>query len=169
MNTISDQRLSPAALEGLHELYEACGADRRDLVMEVTEEYALDVEAWADKVADFVGHGGGIAIDDYGTGYNGDKTLLHIMPDYIKVDIEITKNINENCDKQSIMEYVVGFAHERGKLVVAEGVETEDEVRECIRLGADLLQGYFVARPATIPPVITEDVRRAIAALQSRP
>ena len=67
------------------------------------------------------------------------------------------------------MEYVVGFAHERGKLVVAEGVETEDEVRECIRLGADLLQGYFVARPATIPPVVTDDVRRAIVALQSRP
>ena len=168
-NTISDQRLSPAALEGLHELYEACGADRRDLVMEVTEEYALDFEAWADKVSDFVGHGGGIAIDDYGTGYNGNKTLLHIMPDYIKVDIEITKNIDENRDKQSIMEYVVGFAHERGKLVVAEGVETEDEVRECIRLGADLLQGYFVARPATIPPVVTDDVRRAIVALQSRP
>ena len=74
-------------------------------------------------------------------------------------------NIDASADKRSIMKYIVNFAHQRDKLVIAEGVETEDEVRTCIQLGADLLQGYCLAQPAALPPTLTDEQRRAILAM----
>ncbi|MGN0060722.1 MAG: EAL domain-containing protein, partial [Coriobacteriales bacterium] len=136
-----------------------------DAVMEVTEEDAIDYGLWESKVAPFIARGGKVALDDYGSGYNSEKVLLHISPNYIKVDISIVHNIDVSADKRAIMKYIVNFAHQRDKLVIAEGVETEDEVRTCIQLGADLLQGYYLARPAALPPTLTDDQRRTILAM----
>lgn len=160
-NTIANQSLPAAAIEVLanHAL------PASDTVMEVTEEDAIDYGLWKNKVAPFAARGGKIALDDYGSGYNSEKVLLHISPDYIKVDISIVHNIDASADKRSIMKYIVNFAHQRDKLVIAEGVETEDEVRTCIQLGADLLQGYYLAQPAALPPTLTDEQRRAILAM----
>ena len=57
------------------------------------------------------------------------------------------KGIDANPDKQDIVEYIVNYAHQRGKYVIAEGIETEEEVVCLIRLGADYLQGFYIARP----------------------
>lgn len=160
-NTIANQSLPAAAIEALAD--HALPAS--DTVMEVTEEDAIDYGLWKSKVAPFAARGGKIALDDYGSGYNSEKVLLHISPDYIKVDISIVHNIDASADKRSIMKYIVNFAHQRDKLVIAEGVETEDEVRTCIQLGADLLQGYYLAQPAALPPTLTDEQRRAILAM----
>lgn len=160
-NTIANQSLLAAAIEALAD--HALPAS--DTVMEVTEEDAIDYGLWKSKVAPFAARGGKIALDDYGSGYNSEKVLLHISPDYIKVDISIVHNIDASADKRSIMKYIVNFAHQRDKLVIAEGVETEDEVRTCIQLGADLLQGYYLAQPAALPPTLTDEQRRAILAM----
>ena len=160
-NTIANQSLPAAAAEALNsELMPAS-----DAVMEVTEEDAIDYGLWESKIAPFIARGGKVALDDYGSGYNSEKVLLHISPDYIKVDISIVHNIDVSADKRAIMKYIVNFAHQRDKLVIAEGVETEDEVRTCIQLGADLLQGYYLARPAALPPTLTDDQRRTILAM----
>lgn len=160
-NTIANQSLPAAAIEALAD--HALPAS--DTVMEVTEEDAIDYGLWKSKVAPFAARGGKIALDDYGSGYNSEKVLLHISPDYIKVDISIVHNIDASADKRSIMKYIVNFAHQRDKVVIAEGVETEDEVRTCIQLGADLLQGYYLAQPAALPPTLTDEQRRAILAM----
>lgn len=160
-NTIANQSLPAAAAEALNsELMPAS-----DAVMEVTEEDAIDYGLWESKIAPFIARGGKVALDDYGSGYNSEKVLLHISPDYIKVDISIVHNIDVSADKRAIMKYIVNFAHQRDKLVIAEGVETEDEVRTCIQLGADLLQGYYLARPAALPPTLTDEQRRTILAM----
>ena len=60
------------------------------------------------------------------------------------------------------MEYIVGFAHTRGKKVIAEGVETEDEVRMIVKLGADYLQGYFFAKPLREPEGVSQESVRLL-------
>lgn len=147
-NSIPNQYLSMQAERTFADEYrEYLG----QIVVELTEEERIDREAWDEKRT----HGRElrrkIALDDYGSGYNSEKMLITISPDYIKVDIAIVNGIHQSSDKRAIVEYIVNYAHERGKFIIAEGVETEEETEEVIRLGVDYLQGYYVAKPTFTP------------------
>lgn len=89
---------------------------------------------------------GAIALDDYGSGYNSEKSLLAISPQYIKVDMAIIRDIDIDPDKQQIVVNIVNYAHQRGMYIVAEGIETSAELEKVLELGVDLLQGYYLAR-----------------------
>lgn len=140
----------------------------KQIALEMTEEEKLDRDKWEGKQERHRMQGGKIALDDYGTGYNSEKTLLSISPDYIKVDIVIVKDIHLNKDKQEIMSYIVNYAHERGKFIIAEGVETEDEARVVIGLGADYVQGYYFAKPMLVPEGISAKGLRLIRGLNEK-
>lgn len=73
-----------------------------------------------------------------------------LSPDYIKVDINIICDIDTDADKQQLVKDIVEYAHGRGMKIVAEGIETEAELRKVIELGVDLLQGYFLAKPGGV-------------------
>lgn len=132
------------------------------IVLELTEEERVDKNVWEEKKSMHKMMGGKIALDDYGTGYNSEKMLLNVSPDFIKVDIEIVKDIQNSTDKQAIVEYIVNYAHVRGKYIIAEGVETAEETEAVIKLGVDFLQGYYVARPAIIPEKVSEQAKKTI-------
>ena len=125
------------------------------VVIEITEEEHLDDNA-LERKRNIKGFKGTFALDDYGTGYNSEVNLLKINPKYIKVDVSIIRDIDTNEDKQQIFENMVSYAHHRDMLVLAEGVETENELKKVLELGADLLQGYFLARPSAVPDTINE-------------
>ena len=95
-----------------------------------------------------------VAPGDFVGGHTLDAVLLLLAPHYIKVDIAIIRGIDSNIDKQQVVTDVVTYAHARQMQVVAEGIENEAELRTVLRLGVDLLQGYFLARPAAIPDPI---------------
>lgn len=137
------------------------------IVLELTEEERVDKNVWEEKKSMHKMMGGKIALDDYGTGYNSEKMLLNVSPDFIKVDIEIVKDIQNSADKQTIVEYIVNYAHGRGKYIIAEGVETAEETKAVIRLGVDYLQGYFVAKPSVIPEKVSEQAERTIEEMNS--
>ena len=88
-----------------------------------------------------------------------------MAPAFIKVDISIIQNIDADLDKQKIVSNVVGYAHERGMAIIAEGLETASEVQKVLELGVDLLQGYFLARPAAVPRQVSPE---ALEILQAR-
>lgn len=163
LNSIPNQRMSYTKEAEFQKLY---GSYMKQLVMELTESERIEGGNWEEKQKLQRELGGKIALDDYGTGYNSEKTLLAISPDFIKVDIVIVKDIHKNSDKRAIMEYIVNYAHKRGKLIVAEGVETEEEERAVISLGVDYLQGYYLARPKKFPDGISEESRRIILEMQ---
>ena len=96
------------------------------------------------------------ALDDYGSGYNGERILLELAPKYIKIDREIISGIHDNIDKQKIVENTISYAKERNIKVIAEGIETEKEMHKVIELGVDYMQGYYLARPFLEPPQISE-------------
>lgn len=140
---------------------------RRRMVIEITEEEAIDHEALEIKRS-APGASGMFALDDYGSGYSNENTLLELSPRFIKVDIAIIRGIDTSPDKQQILQNVVAYAHPRSMKIVAEGVETAAELRTVIELGADLLQGYFLARPAIVPGAIAPEAAAIIGELQRR-
>ncbi|QDG75561.1 GGDEF domain-containing protein [Labrenzia sp. PHM005] len=91
--------------------------------------------------------GFGFAIDDYGRGYSQLKSLYDIEPDILKIDRFFVQTINSDARKKLMVRTVVDVAHVLGMRVVAEGVETAQELATCKDIGCDLIQGYLVARP----------------------
>lgn len=140
---------------------------RRRMVIEITEEEEIDYEA-LERKRNAPGFSGMFALDDYGSGYSNENTLLQLAPRFIKVDIAIIRGIDTSPDKQQILRNVVAYAHPRSMKIVAEGVETAAELRTVIELGADALQGYFLARPAIVPGAIAPEAAAIIGELQRR-
>ena len=139
----------------------------RRMVVEITEEEEIDYEA-LERKRNAPGFSGMFALDDYGSGYSNENTLLQLAPRFVKVDITIIRGIDTSPDKQQILRNVVAYAHPRSMKIVAEGVETAAELRTVIELGADLLQGYFLARPAIVPGAIAPEAVAIIQELQRR-
>lgn len=88
-------------------------------------------------------------------------------PRFIKVDIAIIRGIDTDPDKQQIVQNIVAYAHPRSMQIIAEGVETAAELRKVIELGADALQGYFLAKPAAVPAQMVPAARKVIAEYSS--
>ena len=125
-------------------------------VNEITEEDELDMEA-LEKKRSFPGGSQVFALDDYGSGFNSEKNLLALAPHYIKVDICIVSGIDTDENKQQIVANIVHYAHQRDMKIIAEGLETPAELETLLRLGVDMLQGYLLAKPALIPPAISQE------------
>lgn len=108
-----------------------------------------------------------IAIDDYGTGYSNVKNLLRYMPNYVKIDRSLLSDIQSNPKKRHFVREIIEFCHENNILALAEGVETSEELRAVILMGADLIQGFYTARPnAEIIDEISYGIRQEIKLYQ---
>lgn len=132
-------------------------------VVELTEQAELQDEELETLKQQYRRMGIGLAVDDYGTGYSNISNLLRYMPDYVKIDRSLLSDIQNSSQKQHFVREVVDFCHSNNILALAEGVETREELATVIRLGADLIQGYYVARPSEeIINAIDSNVRMEI-------
>ena len=134
---------------------------QHQLVLEFTETETLDLK-FLRKKQSMQGFSGLLALDDYGSGYNSELNLLELNPAFIKVDMAIVRNIHLDENKQQLVNNIVKYAHKRQMQIIAEGLETPEEVRTCLDLDVDLLQGYFLSRPSEIPTPISEEARALI-------
>lgn len=104
-----------------------------------------------------------IAIDDYGTGYSNISNLLRYTPNYVKIDRTLLSGIENNPNKKHFVREIIDFCHDNKILALAEGVESSEELRTVILLGADLIQGFYVARPsAEVVPAVPYEIREEI-------
>jgi EAL domain-containing protein (putative c-di-GMP-specific phosphodiesterase class I) len=87
------------------------------------------------------------AIDDFGAGWSGLGLLADIGPDAVKLDLGLCRDIDSDAARQSIARSVVGMGRDLGIRVVAEGIETDAELRTLADLGVELFQGYLFAKP----------------------
>ena len=118
------------------------------IVIELTEEAELNDEDLM-KLKEFYNKLNiDIAVDDYGTGYSNVSNLLRYMPNYVKIDHSLVGEIHNQPRKQHFVREIIDFCHDNNILALAEGVETAEELRTVIHLGADLIQGYYTAKPA---------------------
>ncbi|HEX2094900.1 MAG TPA: EAL domain-containing protein [Longimicrobiaceae bacterium] len=118
------------------------------IVLEITERTAItDYPTFQGYLEDFRARGFRFAVDDAGSGYAGLGSIANLAPDFIKLDISLISNIDANFMKQNLVETMVQFANDNGILVIAEGVEREEEYETVKGLGVHLTQGFFFHRP----------------------
>lgn len=145
INSLPGYQLNDADYSELREKYSEV---LKQSIIEVTEEKELEDEALEVLLRRSAEDGFGVAIDDYGTGYSNTSSLLRYLPNCVKMDRLLISRIHEEPKKQHFVRSIVTFAHENGFLALAEGVETLAELRCVIRLGADLIQGFYTGRPS---------------------
>lgn len=164
VNSIASQYLTPDELSEYSARYASI---LPRIVIEITEEEVLDPKALCIKQT-IRGSSGAFALDDYGSGYSNERSLLELSPNYIKIDLSIIRDIDTDANKRQIVSNTVSYAHQRGMKVVAEGLETADEVRTVLSLGVDLLQGFFLAMPQAEPGGASEESLAVIAEIHSQ-
>lgn len=117
------------------------------IVMEITETEQVDENGMSIKISTLHDWGGLVALDDFGAGYSTESVLLRLRPNLVKLDIELISHIDEDVNRRAVACNLIEYCHERGVLVVAEGVERLEELETLMQLQVDLFQGYYLARP----------------------
>jgi EAL domain-containing protein (putative c-di-GMP-specific phosphodiesterase class I)/GGDEF domain-containing protein len=126
--------------------------DPSRIVLEITERTAItDYPKFQGYLADFRERGFRFAVDDAGSGYAGLGSIANLSPDFIKLDISLISGIDANFMKQNLVETMVQFANDNGIMVIAEGVEREEEYETVKRLGVHLTQGFLFHKASTAP------------------
>ncbi len=124
------------------------GVDERRLSIEITEGLLLNAHpAVSEKLLAIRDAGIEVAIDDFGTGYSALSYLNRFSIDYLKVDQSFTRNLESGSEDLVLTQAIVMMAHRLGLKVIAEGVETEGQLRLLREMGCDYAQGYLFARP----------------------
>lgn len=138
----------PDIVDIVQSTLERTGVPPANLVIEVTESaLALDLRGTIERLVQLKALGVSISIDDFGTGYSS-LAYLHRMPvDVLKIDQAFVKRLDAPDADSSVVEAITSLAKAIGLSLVAEGVETEAQVKILKSLGVDVLQGYYFSRP----------------------
>ncbi|XEY17867.1 EAL domain-containing protein [Azospirillum sp. HJ39] len=119
------------------------------IIFEVTEnERVVDHDHLKSIFTEYKRQGFLTAIDDFGSGYSGLNLLAEFQPDIIKLDMALTRNIDADRARRSIVKAILTVCDDLGIIPIAEGIETADEAKTLRDLGVTLMQGYLFARPA---------------------
>ena len=145
-------------------LIERYGDIMDNFVYEVTEDDTVsDHELESLKRLCQYGDKSQVAVDDYGTGHSNIVNLLRYEPQIIKIDRYLISEIQNDVNKQMFVKNTIEFARMNHIKVLAEGVETFEEMQKLVEYGVDLFQGYYTARPAPEPlREISSDIKDAI-------
>lgn len=145
INSIPSITLSQKDLNMLTKLY---GDITKNTVVEILEDDDDTDESCCafEQIRELFGCQ--IAIDDYGSGYANESKLINNNPNYIKVDITLISSIDSDMKKQLLVSNIIKFASKYDIKVLAEGVETKEELKKLLELGVDYIQGFYLARPA---------------------
>lgn len=119
------------------------------IIFEITEKTCIeDYKTFNAALNNYTGQGYKIAIDDTGSGYSGLKMLSETKPHYIKIDMDLIRDIDKDSFKQALIKSFVSLSEVTRMKLIAEGIETEEELLTLIDLGVYAGQGFFLQRPA---------------------
>ncbi len=127
----------------------------RGVYLEITESAAFNYFGLCAGVLKEICSRGGahLVVDDLGAGYSNLKRIVDLEPHMVKLDIALVRGIESNPRQRILVRQVVSLCAELGAKVVAEGIETEDQLAAVLDTGAHYGQGYLFAKPAyPIPP-----------------
>ena len=128
---------------------------RERVVFEIIESERLPEPAHLKNIATYYReHGFGVALDDVGAGFSSLSLLTLLKPDYVKLDMSLIRNVDEDPARALVARKLLETARELGLKTVAEGVESPGEYAWLREHGADFVQGYLFARPAAPPPSV---------------
>jgi diguanylate cyclase (GGDEF)-like protein len=143
-----------------HELFQAAALEHEPalrpfasrIVLEITEGAHLDdAERARARIAELRAVGFRIAVDDLGAGWASLNRLARLVPDFVKLDMDLIRGLASGSREARLIARVVEFCREEGVTAVAEGVETADELRAVTDLGVQLVQGFLLGYPGPLP------------------
>ena len=142
---IQDQRFQKGFTK---KLLENVSIKESDIVFEITEKNTTsDMESFKNTIDHYKQQGFRIAIDDMGSGYSGLNLISKISPQYVKLDMDLIRNIHIDRLKQGLVRGIVEFSNISNILLIAEGIEYREELEMLVNLGVQYGQGYYIQRP----------------------
>ncbi|HAN44618.1 MAG TPA: diguanylate cyclase [Ruminococcaceae bacterium] len=122
--------------------------DPQDVIFEITEREAVNNNSdFTKAVQNYKNQNYKIAIDDAGAGYSGLNLISDVRPHFIKLDMNLVRDIDKDVTKQSLIKSLCEFASLTNTYLIAEGIETQNELLKLIEVGVHYGQGYFIQRP----------------------
>ncbi|BCX82069.1 hypothetical protein MIT9_P1653 [Methylomarinovum caldicuralii] len=124
------------------------GLSPAQVVIELTELQPVEnYEQFLSSIRYYREMGFSVSVDDLGSGYNGLRIWSEVKPDYVKIDRHFIQEIHRYPEKQNFLEVMVSLSKKMGTKVIAEGIETPEELSVLETLGVDYVQGFLLARP----------------------
>lgn len=122
---------------------------REKVIVEILEYSDEKNWTWSDKSQQINKNAGvEVALDDFGTGFNDEAAVEYYNPQMIKIDRSLIKDIDKDVQKQANIKELIHNMHQKMIMVLAEGIETKEELELLRELGTDFFQGYYLGRPA---------------------
>ncbi|QKS46898.1 EAL domain-containing protein (plasmid) [Paenibacillus cellulosilyticus] len=159
VNLSMRQFWQPNFPESVAAVLERFGLEPRYLELEITESMTMDADKLTNSLLRLTDIGIGISIDDFGTGYSSFSYLKHFPIDRLKIDRSFVSDIEDDPDDAEIVAAIIAMAHNLHMQVIAEGVETAQQVHFLKMHLCDEMQGYYGS-----PPVPSERIAEMLAA-----
>jgi EAL domain-containing protein (putative c-di-GMP-specific phosphodiesterase class I) len=132
------------------------GCQPHRITVELTEHLDIDdVTGLRSALAPLAGAGGKTAIDDFGSGYANLQHIIGVDPDWIKLDISLTEQLTENSVTHALASSLVGFAADINAGVIAEGIETDEELDALQEIGVRFGQGFHLGMPLPLDEALS--------------
>lgn len=150
INLSVQQLLDSQLLEKIKQVTKKTGIDGKSLILEITETMLVEnIQKTSDLLTQIKSQGISISIDDFGTGYSS-LSYLHRLPvNAFKIDRSFVNQIQQENETYTIVETIITLSHLLGLSVVAEGIETIEQLTWLCNHQCDLGQGFFFSKPVT--------------------
>jgi len=169
VNLSADSLSSSEMIEFFEEKLKPQGVQHDMVTFEITETSLMsDVEKSKEVIAFIAKKGSKIAIDDFGTGYSSMEYLIKYPSDYLKIDREFIKEISTSKNHKIMVANIIRMGHSLGMSIVAEGVETLEEMNLLKQMDCDIVQGYYYARPMNFKNFKDFVALKGISSLKSK-
>jgi EAL domain-containing protein (putative c-di-GMP-specific phosphodiesterase class I) len=153
VNLTPREFLEPDFVEFLTEIFGETGLDPKRMVLEVTENVLMEQSAAATSTFEALKRMGvSIDLDDFGTGFSSLSHLRYFPVDRLKIDRSFVCSMHSNKEDREIVRAIVALGRTLGKRVVAEGIETQQQLESLAALGCDFGQGFLFAAPGRMWP-----------------
>lgn len=119
-----------------------------NIIFEITERNAIqDMDSFKGVINHYKKQQYQIAVDDAGAGYSGLNLISEIHPHYIKLDMNLIRNIDKDNVKYALVKSMLEFSHLTNINLIAEGIETMEELKTLLEMGVHYGQGYLIQKP----------------------
>jgi EAL domain-containing protein (putative c-di-GMP-specific phosphodiesterase class I) len=147
VNLSAIQLRDPDLADSVGSVLASAAIEPGHLVLEITESQIRDADASLSALQDLRSMGVRLALDDFGTGYSSLSYLKALPLDMIKIAKPFVEDMARGRPESSFVRMIIDLAHALELRVVAEGIESEEELRALRDLGCELGQGFYLARP----------------------